>query len=152
MNVATKRAVIATAALAAAGLFGSLPYDGSPVAQQGVPTVHRDVALVDITDATLLTDEGIYDKVLVTDVVAGENTLYTDLSNTYSPTVANGLLDTTTALGGAGDFNGAATAGFDGLYLDGLATEDEVNQLVGISDTTSQTAILADLTATIRRR
>jgi len=33
MNAATKRTIIATAALAAAGLFGSLPYDGSQVAQ-----------------------------------------------------------------------------------------------------------------------
>jgi hypothetical protein len=39
--------VIAGAALAAAALFGSLPYDGSSQAQQGAPTVHRDVALVD---------------------------------------------------------------------------------------------------------
>jgi hypothetical protein len=33
MHIATKRTIIATAALAAAGLFGSLPYDGSQVAQ-----------------------------------------------------------------------------------------------------------------------
>ena len=39
-------------------------------------------------------------------------------------------------------------AGFDGLYLDGLVTEDEVNQLVGVTETASQTSIVADLTAT----
>jgi hypothetical protein len=139
MNVATKRAVIATAALAAAGLFGSLPFDGSSVAQQGVPTVHRDVALVDVTDASLLTDEGTYDTALVSDVSGAETTLYNDLSTSYGPTVANALLDTTT--GGVGDFNGAETAGFDGLYLDGLVTEDELNQLVGVTSADSQAEI-----------
>jgi hypothetical protein len=144
MNAATKRTIIATAALAAAGLFGSLPYEGSTQAQQGAPTVHRDVALVDIT--TLLTDEGTLDTALVSDVSGAETTLYTDLSAPPSTTaIANALLDTTT--GGAGDFNGAETAGFNGLYLDTLASEDVGNQLLGISDTTSQTAILADLTA-----
>src|ERR1700744_367019 len=67
MNAATKRTIIATAALAAAGLFGSLPYEGSTQAQQGAPTVHRDVALVDIT--TLLTDEGTLDTALFNDVL-----------------------------------------------------------------------------------
>ena len=64
MNAATKRTIIATAALAAAGLFGSLPYEGSTQAQQGAPTVHRDVALVDI-----LTDEGTLDTALFNDVL-----------------------------------------------------------------------------------
>jgi hypothetical protein len=143
MNAATKRTIIATAALAAAGLFGSLPYEGSTQAQQGAPTVHRDVALVDIT--TLLTDEGTFDTALVTDVSGAETTLYNDLSTTYSPTVANTLLDTTT--GGAGDFNGAETQGFDGLLTSGLVTEDQVNQLLGVTETASQTAILADFVA-----
>jgi hypothetical protein len=145
MHSATKRTLIAGAGLAAAALFGSLPYHG-PSQAQGVPTVHRDVALVDRTDATLLSDEGTLDSALVSDVSGAENTLYTDLSNTYSPTIASTLLDTTT--GGVGDFNGAETAGFDGLYLDGLVTEDEVNQLVGVTETASQTSIVADLTAT----
>ena len=47
MNAKTKRTVIAAAALGAAGLFGSLPFDGASVAQQGVPVQHHDVALVD---------------------------------------------------------------------------------------------------------
>jgi hypothetical protein len=54
MNVATKRTIIAAAALAAAGLFGSLPYDGTPEAQQGAPTVHGGVVLVDVS--TVVTD------------------------------------------------------------------------------------------------
>ena len=144
MNTGTKRTVIAAAALAAAGLFGSLPFDGSSVAQQGVPVEHHDVALVDVTDTTLLFDEGTLDSALVSDVSGAETTLYSDLTTTYGATVANGLLDTTT--GGVGDFNGALSVGFNGLYLDGLAAEDQVNQLVGVSETTSQAAILADLT------
>jgi len=106
--------------------------------------VHRDVALVDVTDATLLSDEGTFDAALVSDVSGAETTLYTDLDTAYGATVANTLLDTTT--GGVGDFNGAETAGFDGLYLDGLAAEDEVNQLVGISEAASQATLLNDLT------
>jgi hypothetical protein len=149
MNAATKRTIIATAALAAAGLFGSLPFDGTTVAQQGAPTVHRDVALVDIT--TLLTDEGTLDSALVSDVLGpkgAEEVLLSDLSTATSPTEAETLLDTGSATPPfSGDFNGAETAGFNGLYLDTLASEDEGNQLLGISDTTSQTAILADLTA-----
>ncbi len=144
MNAATRRTIIAAAALAAVGLV-AWPHQATPPQAQGVPTVHRDVALVD-DFTTLLTDEGTLDTALVSDVSGAETTLYTDLSAPPSTTaIANALLDTTT--GGAGDFNGAETAGFDGLYLDGLVTEDEVNQLLGISDTTSQTAILADLTA-----
>lgn len=89
---------------------------------------------------TLLTDEGTLDTALVSDVSGAETTLYTDLSAPPSTTaIANALLDTTT--GGAGDFNGAETAGFDGLYLDGLVTEDEVNQLVGATSAESQAEI-----------
>jgi hypothetical protein len=144
MNARTRRTVVVTAAFAAAGLFGSLPWDGSSVAQSGVPVQHHDVALVDVTDASFLSDEGTLDAALVGDVSTAENALYTDLDTSYGATVANTLLDTTT--GGVGDFNGAETAGFDGLYLDGLATEDEVNQLVGISEATSQATLLNDLT------
>ena len=85
MNAATKRTIIATAALAAAGLFGSLPYEGSTQAQQGAPTVHRDVALVDIT--TLLTDEGTFDTALFNDVLGptgAEEQLFTALSTATS--------------------------------------------------------------------
>ncbi|MGA8330547.1 MAG: hypothetical protein WB777_14770 [Mycobacterium sp.] len=62
---------MATAALAAAGLLGSLPFNGSSVAQQGVPTVHRDVALVDI-----VSDETAYDSLLYKDLTGGEVGLY----------------------------------------------------------------------------
>jgi hypothetical protein len=58
MRSATKRILIAGAGLTAAALFGSLPYHGSPQAQ-GLPTQHHDVALVDATDATLLSDTNL---------------------------------------------------------------------------------------------
>jgi hypothetical protein len=151
MHAATTRSIIAAAALAAIGLAAWPHQATQPLAQQGVPIVHRDVALVDVTDATLLTDEGTLDSALVSDVLGpkgAEEVLLSDLSTATSPTEAETLLDTGSATPPfSGDFNGAETAGFNGLYLDTLASEDEGNQLLGISDTTSQTAILADLTA-----
>jgi hypothetical protein len=57
MRSTTKRILIAGAGLTAAALFGSLPYHGSSQAQ-GLPIQHHDVALVDATDATLLSNEG----------------------------------------------------------------------------------------------
>lgn len=58
MRSATKRILIAGAGLTAAALFGSLPYHGSSQAQ-GLSTQHHDVALVDATDATLLSDTNL---------------------------------------------------------------------------------------------
>ncbi len=52
MKAATRRTIIAAAALTAAGLFGSLPYHGSTQAL-GVPTEHHDVALVDVDASPL---------------------------------------------------------------------------------------------------
>jgi len=141
MNAATKRTIIATAALAAAGLFGSLPYEGSTQAQQGVPTVHRDVALVDI-----LTDESAFDTALFNDVLGptgAEEQLFTALG----PNAAT-LLDTNTASPAfSGDFNGAESRLFEGLYLDTLASEDQLNQLLGVTPAASEAAILADYTS-----
>ena len=70
MQTATRRTLIAAAALAAAGLFGSLPYHGSTQAQ-GIPTVHHDVALVDLGD-TLLGGETSFDTTLYNDVLGAE--------------------------------------------------------------------------------
>lgn len=141
MNAATKRTIIATAALAAAGLFGSLPYEGSTQAQQGAPTVHRDVALVDI-----LTDESAFDTALFNDVLGptgAEEQLFTALG----PNAAT-LLDTNTASPAfSGDFNGAESRLFEGLYLDTLASEDQLNQLLGVTPGASEAAILADYTS-----
>ena len=80
MQTATRRTLIAAAALAAAGLFGSLPYHGSTQAQ-GIPTVHHDVALVDLGD-TLLGGETSFDTTLYNDVLGAggsEETLYNSL-------------------------------------------------------------------------
>lgn len=143
MNTATKRAGIATAALAAAGLFGSLPFDGSSVAQQGVPTVHRDVALVDI-----VSDEGAFDTLLYTDLSTGAESLYNAVSTATTPADATLLLGAGTAPDFFDNlFDGAFNYDNSGYFLDLYAFEDEVNQALGVSATTSETAILADITA-----
>jgi hypothetical protein len=144
MHAGTKRIVIGAAALTAAGLIGSLPYDGSPAAQQGVPTVHRDVALVDI-----LTDETAFDTLLFNDVLGphgAEEVLFSDLSST-----ALGIPGATTLLDAtganpifSGDFNGAESRLFEGLFLNTLVSEDQLNQLSSITPTVSETAIYND--------
>jgi hypothetical protein len=112
--------------------------------------VHRDVALVD-SDATLLGDEGTFDTALFNDVLGptgAEETLYSALATATSSSEATTLLDATGASPiYSGDFNGAESRLFEGLYLDTLASEDEVNQALGISPDTSETAILADWTS-----
>jgi hypothetical protein len=146
MKAATKRTIIAAAGLAAAGLFGSLPHQGAPQAQ---PAVHRDVALVDIS--TLLTDEGTFDTASWNDVLGptgAEEQLYSALATATSPSEATTLLDATGASPiFSGDFNGAESRLFEGLYLDTLASEDQLNQAVGIGTTASETAILHDWTS-----
>jgi hypothetical protein len=150
MHAATKRAVIAAAGLAAAGLLGSLPYDGSPLAQQGAPVQHHDVALVDVTDATLLLDESTLDNALFNDVLGptgAEEQLFTALATATSTSEATTLLDATGANPiYSGDFNGAESRAFEALFLDGLVAQDQVNQLVGVSDTASQSELLTILT------
>ncbi len=151
MHAGTKRIVIGAAALTAAGLLGSLPFDGTQVAQQGVPTVHRDVALVDVTDATLLSDEGTFDTALFNDVLGtggAEDQLFTTLSTALGAGPATTLLDATGASPlFSGDFNGAESRLFEGLYLDTLASEDQLNQALGVLPATSEAAILADYTS-----
>ncbi len=124
MNIGTKRTVIAAAALAAAGLFGSLPFDGSSVAQQGVPTQHHDVALVDAY-TTLLGDEGTFDTALVQrrtwDRAEQKSSCTAPLATATSPTEATTLLDATGATPlFSGMFDGAESRFFEGLFLDAL--------------------------------
>jgi hypothetical protein len=151
MKAGTKRTVIGAAAVAAAGLFGSLPCDGSSVAQQGVPTVHRDVALVD-DYTTLLTDESAYDTALYNDVLGptgAEEVLYNDLSTALGASDATTVLDATGASPiYSGDFNGAESRLFEGLFLNTLVGEDQINQSLGATATESETAILAEFTST----
>jgi hypothetical protein len=144
MNTATRRAGIATAALAAAGLFGSLPFNGSSLADHGVPTVHRDVALVDTT-SDIIGAETTFDDTLYTDVNTGAAALYTDAANAYGAPTADILLGTTAAEGGLGLFDGAFASAGSGVALDTWAAEDELNQLLGIPAATSQADILADI-------
>ena len=142
MNAATKRTIIATAALAAAGLFGSLPYEGSTQAQQGAPTVHRDVALVDI-----LTDEGTFDTALFNDVLGptgAEEQLFNALATATSTSEATTLLDATGASPiFSGDFDGAESRLFEGLFLNTLVGEDSLNQSLGFTPTASETELLS---------
>jgi hypothetical protein len=163
MHSATKRTLIAGAGLAAAALFGSLPYHGSSQAQ-GVPTQHHDVALVD--DFTpLLGDEGTFDTALFNDVLGptgAEEQLFSALSTTLGAGPATTLLDATGASPlFSGDFNGAESRLFEGLFLNGLVGEDQINQSLGATSTESETELLnvfnadfvpipasADLTAT----
>ena len=151
MNVGTKRTVIAAAALAAAGLFGSLPFDGSSVAQQGVPVQHHDVALVD-ADATLLLDEGSFDTLLYNDVLGptgAEASLFDAVATATSTSEATTLLDATGADPiYSGVFNGAESRFFEGAFLDVLSGEDHINQLLGISSTASEGAILTEFLTT----
>jgi hypothetical protein len=154
MHAGTKRIVIGAAALAAAGLFGSLPFDGTQVAQQGVPTVHRDVTLVD--DFTpLLTDEGTFDNALFNDVL-GPTGAEEQLFNTLATALSGGTLDAagtadaTTLLDAtgaspifSGDFDGAESRLFEGLFLNTLVGEDELNQALGATPLESQTELLS---------
>jgi hypothetical protein len=143
MNTATKRAGVAAAALAAAGLFGSLPFDGSLVARPGVPTVHRDVALVDI-----VSDEGALDTLLYSDLSNGAESLYNAVSTATTPGDATLLLGAGTAPDFFDNlFDGAYNYAGSGYFLNVYAVEDELNQALGVSATTSETAILADITA-----
>jgi hypothetical protein len=140
MHAGTKRIVIGAAALTAAGFFGSLPFDGTQVAQQGVPTVHRDVALVDI-----VSDESAFDTLLFNDVLGptgAEEQLFSTLSTALGAGPATTLLDATGANPiFSGDFNGAESRLFEGLFLNTLVGEDEINQALGDTSTVSQTAI-----------
>ncbi len=141
MHAATTRTTIAAAALAAAGLI-ALPQQALP--QQATPTVSRDVALVDL-GSTLLDDETAFDTKFWNSVLGptgAEEKLFTALG-ANAPT----LLDT----GGAspdysGVFNGAESRAFEGLYIDTLVMEDHINQLLGVSQDASETAILGDIT------
>jgi hypothetical protein len=152
MHTATKNTLVAAAALAAAGLFGSLPYHGSLQAQ-GVPVQHHDVALVDTT-SDLLGAETSLDDQLFGSIFGSSGTeaeLYNGLATalgggTTGDADATALLDATGASPiYSGDFDGAISRFSEGLFLNTWAGEDEFNQLLGISATTSETAILADI-------
>jgi hypothetical protein len=147
MNTATTRSVIAAAGLAALGLV-AWPHQAATPQAHGVPTVHRDVALVD-TSTDILGPETTLDTTLFNDVLGStgaEEQLYTGLSNSVGATEATALLDATGASPiYSGDFDGATSRLFEGGFLDTLAGEDQLNQLLGVTETASQTAILADL-------
>jgi hypothetical protein len=152
MHSATKRTLIVGAGLAAAALFGSLPYHDSAHAQ-GVPTQHLDVALVDATSDAIIGGETSLDNTLYGDVF-GTSGLEASLYNYVDTSLGGGIIGATgadfllgTSTGADGIFDGAASSFSSGVLLDTWATEDELNQLLGISATTSETAILADISS-----
>jgi hypothetical protein len=150
MRTATKRTLIAAAALTAAGLYGSLPYHGSTQAQ-GVPTVHQDVALVDATsDAVLAAEIGLDDQLFssVFGASGAEASLYNSFVDAFGVTNAQILLDTNTAEPVfSGVLNGAVSRLSDSLLYDAWAGESEFNTLLGIDPSVSEAAILADINA-----
>ncbi|HEY9303050.1 MAG TPA: hypothetical protein VIO95_02015 [Mycobacterium sp.] len=143
MHAATTRSIIAGAGLAAIGL-AFWPQDTTHVAQPGIPTVHRDVALVDATSA-LLGAEGTFDNALWNDVLGptgAEEQLYSTLASAIGASQATTLLDATGANPiFSGVFDGAESRGFEGLFLNTLAAEDQINQALGITATASQTQL-----------
>jgi hypothetical protein len=149
MHAATTRSIIAAAGLAAIGLV-AWPQHSMPLAQHAMPTVHRDVALVD-ADTTLLDAETTFDTALWNDVLGptgAEEQLFSALATATSTSEATTLLDATGASPiYSGDFDGAESRFFEGVYLDTLAHEDELNQALGITPSASETAILADYTS-----
>jgi hypothetical protein len=150
MQIATKRTLIAAAALTAAGLFGSLPYHGS-VQADGVPVQQHDVALVDLT-SDILTPEISFDTEFYNSVLGStgaEEQLLSSFQAAYGDQLAAYLLDTNTASPDfSGVFNGAESRFFEGAFLDTLAGEDSINQLFGISATDSQQALFDVFTST----
>jgi hypothetical protein len=149
MHTATKRALIAAAALTAAVLFGSLPYNGSTQAQ-GVPTVHHDVALVDTASDILSLETGLDDQVFqsVFGTTGVEASLYDSFVTAFGADNANILLDTNTAEPlYSGVLNGAVSRLSDSLLYDTWAGESEINSLFGIDPSVSDAAILADINA-----
>lgn len=151
MRAGLKRAVIAAAGLAAAGLFGSLPYDGSSLAQQGTPVQHHDVALVDVTSDAVLGAEISLDDQLFNSVFGAsgaEASLYNSFVDAFGATNAQILLDTNTAEPVfSGVLNGAVSRLSDSLLYDAWAGESEFNTLLGIDPSVSDAAILADINA-----
>jgi hypothetical protein len=147
MNAATKRSIFAAAGLAAIGL-AAWPQQATPMAQQGVPTVHRDVALVD-DGSVILPPETTIDSDLFNSVLGPNGTeadLYNALVSSVGATEAQTLLDTDGASPlYSGVFDGAASRAFEGLFINTLVSEDELNQLLGVTQDNSETAILADL-------
>jgi hypothetical protein len=148
LHAATTRSIISAAGLAAIGLVAWPHQATSPQAQQGVPTVHRDVALVD-DSSTILPPETSFDTELFNSVLGtngAEEQFYNALATAVGAPEAQTLLDTNTAEPVySGIFNGAESRIFEGLYLDTLASEDELNQALGVSPDTSEAAILADI-------
>jgi hypothetical protein len=158
MHVITKKAIIGAAAIAAAGLFGSLPYTGSPVAQQDAASVqHHNVALVDVES----TAEIDFINAIHTDVVAPNGfedsiwTAYEPNGNAFfDSTGTGGIFPVEGTIGGVpvevggylNVFDGGATQLYDGYLASTTALVDEINGLFGVQ-AADQPLLLAALQA-----
>src|ERR1700759_2341848 len=118
------------------------------MAQQGVPTVHRDVALVD-DGSVILPPETTIDTELFNSVLGPSGTeadLYNALVSSVGAPEAETLLDPDGASPlFSGVFNGAESRAFEGLFINTLVSEDELNQLLGVTQGNSETSILSEL-------
>jgi hypothetical protein len=108
--------MLTAGAVAAAGLLRSLQHTTTQA--QGVPTIHRDVALVEI-----VTDETSLDDLLYTDLTNLESGLHGAVDTAYGggatgATDAAELLGGSTALPYDGLFDNAANYAGSGLFLD----------------------------------
>jgi hypothetical protein len=146
MNAIATRSIIAAAGLAAIGL-AAWPQQATPRAQQGVPTVHRDVVLVD-DGSVILPPETSFDTTFSNSVLGpsgAEADLYNALVSSVGATEAQTLLDTGNASPlYSGVFNGAESRAFEALFINTLVSEDHLNQLLGVTATNSEDAILVD--------
>ena len=115
--------------------------------RRALPVQHHDVALVDASD--ILGPETTFDTTFFNELLGAngvEDQLYSSVQTALGTTDANLLLDTDGAMPVfSGVFNGAESRLSEGLFIDGLASEDQLNQLLGVTESASQTAILADL-------
>lgn len=166
MHYMAQRATIAAAAVAAAGLFGCLAQEGTPIAAQGARAVHADVTLVDASSAAATPDalgtaEIVYNNGIYSDLV-GPNGFEDSLWTAYEPN-GNTIFDSTgtgaifpvagdiggvpvTAGGYLNVFDGGETQLYDAYLADSVAVEDEVNNLLGASSS-DQAALLANFDA-----
>ena len=112
---------IAAGALAAAGLFGSLPYDGKSLAQDGVPVQRHDIARVGVTGVIdPITYETSLDDSLYSDLFNSSTGLYADVYNGAVSALGASTADTVL---GTGDLGGGDLTGLVGTILDDLGLD-----------------------------
>ena len=150
MHSAAKRTLIAGAGLAAAGLFGSLADQGVPQAPGGADRApgrrlggcqrHLSARRRHSGHSALQRRAGPDRSRRAAVQRFGHGDSTSEATTLLDATGANPVF--------SGDFNGAESRFFEAGFLDTLAAEDHLNQLLGVTETASQTAILADFLTT----